>query len=132
MVSGIRVTKDDIMLKAKVVILSLLPRMWRVSRSRKRHRGVSLSELPWRSEVNFLMGTSQLQVLISRLPRPVANNCTPAIPDVDVGRLRFDQSMVIITGVVPIHQESIPGHKETAAGRHSQVHVYTNPHSSAC
>ena len=123
---GVRVTKDDITLKARVVIQSLLPGIWKVSRSRKRHRGVSLSELPWRSEVNLLMGTSQLQVLISRLPGPVAGSCTPSLPDVDKGRLRFDQSMVIITGVLPVHQESIPGHNETAAGHHSAVHATPN------
>ena len=118
--SGIRVTKDDIRLKAKAVIQSLLPGMWKVSRSRKRLRGVSLSELPWRSEVNLLMGASLLEVLVAKLPKSVANNNLPAI---DVERLRFDNSMVIITGVVPVHVESIPGHKEAIAGHH-----HTTPH----
>ena len=47
-----RVTKDDLKLKAMAALQNFLPKMWRVSRCRKRHRTVSTEEMPWRAQVN--------------------------------------------------------------------------------
>lgn len=47
-----RITRDDLSSKAVTTLQNLLPRLWRMSRCRRRLRTACIEEQPWRAQVS--------------------------------------------------------------------------------
>lgn len=72
---------------------------------------VSSEELPWRSQANLLLGTSCLDLLLSRLGGAEGAEQEGEELAVPQEWLRFEAAEVMIEGVIPVHAESLPGPK---------------------